>query len=1290
MKQRFTARLTASLMAAVLIAMPLQNIAYADEPTGETKTQEMYIVGNTGYENASKIMKGNGHDCQNLGIWVPSGATFSIRQVNTELNQALTFKMRNDDVQTESVNTIPADGSWLTVTAKADSVPFVQSIYRADGKKPIVEFTLENTYELPVYKQGDDEKAFFEHWRKLDAPFAVYESKEYAIFLVPKRDMNSNKIGSLEDLCIYYDNMIRQYNAFSGLTKDAPEVYNRDSGTRYFIKANKHGAGGAYYSPAETAVNGNSVAGYMEYNWGSLHEVAHGYDTVNFASGEIWNNVYAHYYQLASIGRGTWLSLTEDSRKLFDSERVTNNYFGTQNFQAKLYFWVNMMDKIGPQKSASYSYKKYRKNSYEGVANLGGHSFYADAFTEGTGYNVTPWFDMWGFTVTQDVKENLIEAEVYKNIYPLQNLVATEEKAEKIKTALGLASRYSMVETQQLVDYSKNTEETTGTLKFTLDDTAYTAINGKDIRITDGINTVENITVTGKEVTANVPVGVYNVFVPAPGGEKAVVINNRIGYTTVKEGDTAVYNITAEEIGGTEFYDATIALGSNYSYWGNYFVAVTDIKNMTLRMVTNNANPHTVFGANTFSSFTVLDENGEQVVSKIHPGTGVKAGDETIPIKVGYRFKIYHANYWRGCSVKSSAVSEYVYGEKEQNSEYVVTEYGLEKVSPTAISAQDSFYGIVVAYLNKVKAANEKTDFRNADKLAEEKAKVNSAYAKFTTVQQENFKTEFAGYFPFNEGVKNFDIAEIPPQDYTGEPVKAPLKVSANGKELTEGTDYRTEYINNVEIGTARIRIYGLNDYDNYVGDVIFEIRRSPQMSTEFTVVSDVASYEYSGGAKRPSATVTIDGKTLTRGVDYNLSWADNTNVGTAKIIATGIGNYVGISGEGTFRITGKVVKLEVEALTKMFSYNGKAHEPELIVTYDRTTLKAGTDYTAEYTNNVEIGTANIKVTGIGNFGGSTGEGTFLITEPETPIATGGNAFSNWKLEMKGWVPSIYCQIVFDVEKGKLQVISTNAKPHDLVDAKFAEVAVYDTKGSRVYYKYYHGNRSNGAGTDVIDIGLGYTVEMYFREPTRGTMYSTAASAAKMPFGNTTKFEIVPEGLRRITPDEMTEADANTKYSEVVGLYMDAVVKNSKADLADKTKITDYKQAVETALKLFNADNMNAFRTKYAASYPFNTPFAVTDENGIVYDGNLKAGSYKARLVLLSGQETAAVVIAKYVDGALAESKYLEPTQKQEVIETEAVTVTDEDLTKNVEVKAFAWDSMGNIRPIYDLKHITK
>ena len=154
---------------------------------------------------------------------------------NTLLNQNLTIRMRNDDKQTEAAYTIPANGDWIEITPTADSVPFISSIYRADGQKPKVEFSLEGTQELPVYYKGDNEKTFFQKWNELDAPFAVYES-DYAIFLVPKCDKYANQIGTLKDLCQYYDNMIKQYNEFSGLSIDTEEVWNKDSGTRYFIK----------------------------------------------------------------------------------------------------------------------------------------------------------------------------------------------------------------------------------------------------------------------------------------------------------------------------------------------------------------------------------------------------------------------------------------------------------------------------------------------------------------------------------------------------------------------------------------------------------------------------------------------------------------------------------------------------------------------------------------------------------------------------------------------------------------------------------------------------------------------------------------------------------------------------------------------------------------------------------------------------------------------------------------------------------------------------------------------
>ena len=52
--------------------------------------------------------------------------------------------------------------------------------------------------------------------------------------------------------------------------------------------------------------------------------------------------------------------------------------------------------------------------------------------------------------------------------------------------------------------------------------------------------------------------------------------------------------------------------------------------------------------------------------------------------------------------------------------------------------------------------------------------------------------------------------------------------------------------------------------------------------------------YTYSGSAKTPTVTVKDGSKALVKGTDYNVSYENNTNVGTAKAIVTGIGSYTG------------------------------------------------------------------------------------------------------------------------------------------------------------------------------------------------------------------------------------------------------------------------------------------------------------------------------------------------------------------------------------------------------------
>lgn len=60
--------------------------------------------------------------------------------------------------------------------------------------------------------------------------------------------------------------------------------------------------------------------------------------------------------------------------------------------------------------------------------------------------------------------------------------------------------------------------------------------------------------------------------------------------------------------------------------------------------------------------------------------------------------------------------------------------------------------------------------------------------------------------------------------------------------------------------------------------------------------------FTYDGNEKRPGLTVTYNGTALRENTDYTLSYSDNVNAGTARVLVTGIGSYCGTA-EKTFTI---------------------------------------------------------------------------------------------------------------------------------------------------------------------------------------------------------------------------------------------------------------------------------------------------------------------------------------------------------------------------------------------------
>lgn len=68
--------------------------------------------------------------------------------------------------------------------------------------------------------------------------------------------------------------------------------------------------------------------------------------------------------------------------------------------------------------------------------------------------------------------------------------------------------------------------------------------------------------------------------------------------------------------------------------------------------------------------------------------------------------------------------------------------------------------------------------------------------------------------------------------------------------------------------------------------------------------VGVVSAMTYTGKALKPEITVTLDGTELTEGVDYTVTYSNNTNVGTAAVKVTGKGSYGGTVNK-SFKING-------------------------------------------------------------------------------------------------------------------------------------------------------------------------------------------------------------------------------------------------------------------------------------------------------------------------------------------------------------------------------------------------
>ena len=132
----------------------------------------------------------------------------------------------------------------------------------------------------------------------------------------------------------------------------------------------------------------------------------------------------------------------------------------------------------------------------------------------------------------------------------------------------------------------------------------------------------------------------------------------------------------------------------------------------------------------------------------------------------------------------------------------------------------------------------------------------------------------------------------------------------------------------------------------------------------------------YDQTMKTPNVIVVYNGVVLVKDVDYNLSYLNNIDAGTATAVISGINSYSG-SITKDFTITPAKLndknKVNVVFDKTSLVYNENPLIPVMYVSYDKGDglgpqyLIQDVDYTVSYINNNAPGKAQAKITGIGN-----------------------------------------------------------------------------------------------------------------------------------------------------------------------------------------------------------------------------------------------------------------------------------------------------------------------------------
>ena len=319
--------------------------------------------------------------------------------------------------------------------------------------------------------------------------------------------------------------------------------------------------------------------------------------------------------------------------------------------------------------------------------------------------------------------------------------------------------------------------------------------------------------------------------------------------------------------------------------------------------------------------------------------------------------------------------------------------------------------------------------------------------------------------------------------EYDGGYMKPDVVVKLNDTLLVAGKDYTVSYINNKKVGTATVIVNGIVQYTGSISKTFtinpakqniqkletryggFFVDWAQKGSATGYEIQYAANYGFTNAetkkltADRPD-TATIGGLyrghnyfvrvrsyTIVKGSTYYGEWSPIKNVVTASKNMSS----VSISNISTKSFTGKAITQSAK-----LKYNGS-------------TLKNGRDYTVSYSSNKKVGTATIKFTGKGSYGGVVTK-TFKINPAKQNIqklkSKSRSFFIDWA--QKGSATGYEIQYATNSKfSGAKKVTVTNNKTDKKTISKlsgkkkyYVRVRSYTTVKGKKYYGAWSSTKS--------------------------------------------------------------------------------------------------------------------------------------------------------------------------------------------------------------------------------------